>query len=169
MGIAVAAVAALAPVLSTVGTIATVIGTGLSLFSSLSGGKKQEDNGAKAAAAQARANDIANRQAEVRAAREKAQVLQESRIKRAQIISAGESVGASDTSSVQGGSGAVTTQAATEVGFQSNIMNLETQRVAQLNNVARYTEAATRAGNKASAGSSIGSALTSLGSIFSKS
>lgn len=67
--------------------------------------------------AQGRAEDAQQRLDSLRTQQDRLQQIRAGRIKRAQVEQAGANQGASDSSGVQGGAGAVTTQMNSNIGF----------------------------------------------------
>lgn len=68
-------------------------------------------------AAQGRAADAQQRLDSLRTQQQRLQQIRSARIKRAEIEQAGANQGAADSSGVQGGAGAVTTQSNSNIGF----------------------------------------------------
>lgn len=92
----------------------------------------------KAASAQGRAQAAQLAMQEAQARRERRDAIRQARITQANIIQAGETAGAAESSSVSGGVGAIGSQLGYNLGFQDQQMSLQRQQSSALQAAANY-------------------------------
>lgn len=120
--------------LGTIATIATIASAGASII----GQQRQARSARRSRAAQEQAARVQNRQATLRRQRSIRQALAQSRVRRAQAVSAGFGVGAPGASGVAGAVSGIQSDVGSAVGFSGQQFGLEQSRVGFLNQAANF-------------------------------
>lgn len=114
----------------------------------------------KAASAERRARSAQLAMEEARARRERREAIRQSRITQANILQAGETAGASESSSVSAGAGAIGSQLGYNLGFQDQQVSLQRQQSSALQQAADHRS---RAATISSVSSVFGQAFSDAG------
>lgn len=134
-----------------VGIVSAVVG----VYSAVSQARAAK----KAAKADKQAAAAANKQASLQRQREIRQKIAASRVRQAEITSAGFAAGAPGASSVAGAQGGLQSDTASAIGFSNQIFGLEQQRIGFLNQ-------AQASRNSANTTAAYAGAITQIGGLF---